>query len=44
MHHLLSKVSYEDVIPNHVQLPPVQDDACYVTPPDVRPTSIPDVC
>ncbi len=33
IHHLLSRIPYEDLTPERLELPPRQDTSCYVRPP-----------
>jgi len=43
IHHLLSMIPYEDLTPQHMELPPRQEDKSYVRPPMTDQTFIPDV-
>ncbi len=43
IHHLLSMIPYEDLTPQHMELPPRQEDKGYVRPPMTDQTLIPDV-
>jgi polyphosphate kinase 2 len=43
IHHLLSKIPYEDLTPEPLQLPPRQDHSGYVRPPISDQTFIPEV-
>lgn len=40
--HLLSMISYEDLTPNPIELPPRQDDIGYVRPPITDQTFVPE--
>ncbi len=41
--HLLSMIPYEDLTPEHIELPPRQSDIGYVRPPITDQTFVPDV-
>ena len=43
IHHLLSKIPYEDLTPEAIQLPPRPNDKGYVRPPMQEQTFVPDV-
>ncbi|HCH66721.1 MAG TPA: polyphosphate kinase 2, partial [Deltaproteobacteria bacterium] len=40
--HLLSRFDYQDVVPEPIELPPLQDDDGYVRPPMSEQTFVPD--
>ena len=40
--HLLSKIPYEDLTPEPIELPPRQEDIGYVRPPITDQTFVPD--
>ena len=41
--HLLSLISYEDLTPEPIELPPRQEDVGYVRPPITDQTFVPEV-
>ena len=43
IHHLLSKIQYEDLTPESIDLPPRQKEGGYVRPPMTDQTFVPDV-
>lgn len=43
IHHLLSMISYEDLTPEQMELPPRQEDTGYIRPPLSDQTFVPDV-
>ncbi|HEY5901314.1 MAG TPA: hypothetical protein VIU39_02095, partial [Anaerolineales bacterium] len=43
IHHLLSKIPYEDLTPAPIKLPPRQKDSGYVRPPMSDQTFVPKV-
>ena len=43
IHHLLSLISYEDLTPEPIELPPRQDEKAYVRPPITDQTWVPQV-
>jgi hypothetical protein len=42
MQHLLGSFDYQDVVPEPIALPPLQDDGGYVRPPVADQTFVPD--
>lgn len=43
IHHLLSQIPYEEIPPEHIELPPRPDEAGYVRPPLNEQTFVPEV-
>lgn len=42
--HLLSKIHYEDLTPEKIELPTRQDEGSYIRPPFEEQTLVPDIC
>jgi hypothetical protein len=43
INHLLSSIPYKDLTPEHIVLPPRQEDTGYVRPPMASQTFVPEV-
>jgi len=43
IHHLLSLIPYEDLTPEHIELPPRQEDSHYIRPPINEQNFVPEV-
>jgi hypothetical protein len=43
MHHLLSIIPYQEVIPEEIKLPPKQCDQSYIRPPVTDQTFVPEI-
>jgi hypothetical protein len=44
IHHILSKIPYEDILPPAIELPPRKASSGYMRPPIEEQTFVPDTC